>query len=106
MKSISNQLFFILIKSTGNKIRDAGAASLSDALKSNTTLTKLSLGCEHNISDTDGIHQQFIFFSIFFIESTGNKIGETGTASFTKALKTNTTLRSLLLYSEYKSNNT
>ena len=44
MASINNPLFFILIKSTGNSIGESGEASLSDALKSNTTLTKLKLG--------------------------------------------------------------
>ena len=43
MTFINNQLFFILIKSTGNIIKQTGEASLSDALKSNTTLTELSL---------------------------------------------------------------
>ena len=30
-----------------NKIGDEGARGLGDALKTNTTLTKLHLGCEH-----------------------------------------------------------
>ena len=33
---------------TGNKIGERGATSLSDALKSNTTLIRFSLGSEHN----------------------------------------------------------
>ena len=47
MMSISNSLFSIFIKTTGNSIGERGVKSLSDALKSNTTLTKLNLGCEH-----------------------------------------------------------
>ena len=44
MASINNPLFSILVKSTDNNIGERGAKSLSDALKSNTTLTKLYLG--------------------------------------------------------------
>ena len=43
MSSINNPLFSILIKSTDNSIGERGAASMSDALKSNTTLTVLYL---------------------------------------------------------------
>ena len=46
MASISNLLFFILIKSTGNNIGQTGATSFSDTLKSNTTLMKLNLSGE------------------------------------------------------------
>ena len=52
MVLINNTLFFILIKSTGNKIGDTGATSLSRALKSNTTLSQLNLGCEYKRSNT------------------------------------------------------
>ena len=41
MAFINNPLFFILNKSTGNPIEETGETSLSDALKSNTTLTQL-----------------------------------------------------------------
>ena len=44
---INKSLFSILNKSTGNWIGDTGATSLSDALKSNTTLTKLDLECKN-----------------------------------------------------------
>ena len=44
MTSIGKPLFFVLIKSTENRIGETGATSMSDALKSNTTLTKLNLG--------------------------------------------------------------
>ena len=33
---------------TGNNIRDEGAKSMSEMLKSNTTLTSLDLGCEED----------------------------------------------------------
>ena len=46
MVSINNQHSFILIKSKDNNIGYTGAASLSEALKSNTTLTKLNLSGE------------------------------------------------------------
>ena len=46
MVSISNPFFSILIKSTENYLGDEGAKSLSDALKSNTTLTQLNLSGE------------------------------------------------------------
>ena len=46
-------LFFFL--STGNLIGETEATPLSDALKSNTTLTKLNLKSEHK---RNNIHQQ------------------------------------------------
>ena len=58
MTSVNNPLFSILTKSTGNNIGDAGAKSLSDALKSNKTLTKLYLDGEDKRNNTNGIHQQ------------------------------------------------
>ena len=47
MASISKSLFSYLFTSTGNNIGDTGAKSLSEALKSNTTLTELNLGGEY-----------------------------------------------------------
>ena len=48
MIHINNPLLFIfiLIKLTANKIEEVGAASLGDALKTNTTLTELDLSGE------------------------------------------------------------
>ena len=43
---------------TDSNIEDTGATSLSEALKSNTTLTKLNLSCEER-RHTKDIHQQF-----------------------------------------------
>ena len=42
--SINNSLF--LFSSTGNDVETAGATQLSEALKTNTALTALDLGCE------------------------------------------------------------
>ena len=52
MAPINKPLFFILIKSTENKIGERGATSLSDALKSNTTLVELNLKCEYKRNNT------------------------------------------------------
>ena len=52
MTSINNQLFFTLIKSTDNKIGNTGRASLSEALKSNTSLTELDLSGETKRNNT------------------------------------------------------
>ena len=46
MTSINNSLFSFLFTTTDNKISEVGATSLSEALKSNTTLTVLYLGSE------------------------------------------------------------
>ena len=46
MTSINNSLFSFLSTSTGNEIRDTGATSLSESLKSNTSLTELNLSGE------------------------------------------------------------
>ena len=47
MVSINNPLFFNLIISTVNNIGERGVKSLSDALKSNTSITKLNLRREY-----------------------------------------------------------
>ena len=51
--SINKPLFFILVQFTDNDIEGKGATSLSGALKSNTTLTKLSLGGEYKRNNTE-----------------------------------------------------
>ena len=92
----------ILIKSTDNNIGDTGATSLSEALKSNTTLTQLNLWCEHKKKQhANGINQQSLLFHSH--KKTGNKIGETGRTSFSEALKSNTTLTKLNLWNEWNS---
>ena len=54
---------------------------------------------------TKDIHQQFTLFPLF-ITSTDNNIGDTGTASLSESLKSNTTLTELNLRSEDKRNQT
>ena len=46
MKLVNKTLFPNLTTSTANKIGETGAASISEALKSNTTLTELNLNCK------------------------------------------------------------
>ena len=47
MTSINNSLFSFLFTPTDNKIGDTRATSLSESLKSNTTLTQLDLSGEN-----------------------------------------------------------
>ena len=78
-------------------MREAGATSLSEALKSNTTLTRLHLWSEDKKKeDTQKTSINNSLFSFLFIP-TGNKIGDTGAASLSEALKSNTTLTKLNL---------
>ena len=62
--SINNSFVSVLKSSTANKVRDTGATSLSEALKSNTTLTELDLTCEYETKGkkTKDVHQQFTLF--------------------------------------------
>ena len=77
--------------STGNEIGDTGATSLSESLKSNTTLTALDLRSEDKRKKTHkDIHQQFTLSFLF--SSTDNEIGDTGATSLSESLKSNTTL--------------
>ena len=48
----TNHAFSFILTSTDNKIGDTGVASLSEALKSNTTLTKLNLMSEDKRKNT------------------------------------------------------
>ena len=154
MASINNSLFSFLITTTGNNIGDTGATSLSEALKSNTTLGELNLWGDDKRKKTYkwhpstihsfhfSLHQQTTtlekreqhhwvnhwnqtqhsVYSIwvvktkedtqmtsinkplfsFLIIQTGNNIGETGAASLSEALKSNTTLTELNLSCEDK----
>ena len=52
MTSMNKTLISVLIKSTDNKIGEAGVKSMSGALKSNTTLTKLFLRGEDKRNNT------------------------------------------------------
>ena len=94
----SNSLFSFFIAITGNSIEERGATSLSELLKSNTTLTVLYLSCEDKERRrTKDIHQQFTLFISPLLSSTDNDIGDTGVTSLSEALKLNTTLTELNL---------
>ena len=83
---------------TGSSIGETGATSLSESLKSNTTLKKLNLSSE----DKKDIQKTSINNSLFsFLYSpTGNKIGDAGATSLSESLKSNTTLMKLNLSGE------
>ena len=77
-------------------IGSAGAISLSDALKSNTTLTAIDLyGGHQKKQHKNGIHQQ-LTLSILN-KSKDNQIEEKGATSLSDSLMTNTTLIQLHL---------
>ena len=103
MTPISKLHFSVLIKSTANDIQEAGAASVSDALESNTTIAGLNLECEDKRSFA--CHRSTIHYSVL-IKSTGNEIGDAGVTSLSEALKSNTTLTELYLDCWRKRNNT
>ena len=65
--SISNSLFSLHFTTTGNKIGDTGATSLSEALKSNITLTKLDMSGEDQIENTQKYFQQTTAFHVLRI---------------------------------------
>ena len=88
-------LFSIRITSTVNNIGDTGATSLSEALKSNTTLAILYLDRQDKRRKAHKRHPSTIHSFIHI--STGNIIGETGATSLSEALKSNTTLTKLYL---------
>ena len=50
------------IKTTANGVGKRGTTSLSEALKSNKTLTKLDLSSEDRRQHTNDIHQQPILY--------------------------------------------
>lgn len=84
-------------KSTDNRIGDEGAKSLCKALKTNTTLTKLSL--ESKQSDDERKKSLFHFNSF----EKANEIRDSGTAALCEAFKTNTALTSVNLSGKNKS---
>ena len=101
MLSVNNSPLCILFISTGNKIRDTGAKSMSEALKSNTTLTALYLDGENKRKKTHKRNPPTIHSAIHFMPSE-NIFGDTGATSLSEALKSNTTLTKLDLKSEDK----
>ena len=78
---------------TVNKMRFEAARALSEALKVNTTLVTLNLGC---VKPRQGIAKTLIHQS----QLAGNDIPAQGVRALSEALKTNTTLQSLDLSSE------
>ena len=77
---------------TENGIGDKGLASLSEALKFNTTLTVLYLGRKDKRED---IQNAFIKKNALLSMPPVNKIGERGAMPLCEALKSNTTLTKL-----------
>jgi hypothetical protein len=96
--AIHSILFSPLI---GNDIGDTGVTSLSEALRSNTTLTELDLDGEDDRKKTRNRHPLTIH-SFFLLIQTGNYIEDTGATSLSDALKSNTTLTKVNLKCEYK----
>ena len=95
----NHSLRFIFSSSESN-VGNSGATSLSESLKSNTTLTELHLRGEDKRRHTKDIHQQFTLSFLF--SSTDNNIGDTGAASLSETLRSNTTLNTLDMWSEDK----
>ena len=92
----------ISLLSIDNKIGDTGATSLSEALKSNTTLTKLNLCRDNKRKKTHKRHPSTIHSFPFIFTPTDNNVGDTGAASLSESLKSNTTLTELDLYCKGK----
>ena len=88
--------------STDNTIGARGATSLSESLKVNTTLVEIDLSGKKQRKKTHKRHPSTIHSFPFIITSTGNKVGDTGVASLSEALKSNTTLTELNLSGQDK----
>ena len=77
---------------------------MSDALKANTTLTKLDLEGEGKKKQHEkDIYQQYIL-SFLTPKYTVNNIGDTGVKSLSEALMTNTTLTDIDLRGKHEGN--
>ena len=97
--SIIKTHFSFCFNPTGNEIGDTGATSLSESLKSNTTLTELNLLGEDKGRHAEKTINKSLF--PFLITSSGNEIGDIGVSSLSEALKSNTTLTQLKLASDH-----
>ena len=75
---------------------------MSEALKSNTSLTNLDLSCEDRRKKTRKRHPSTVYSFSFLFSSTVNKIRDTSAESFSDSLKSNTTLTDLDLSCEDK----
>ena len=82
---------------TGQGLGDEGAKSLSEALKTNTTLQSLHLEREQGESAEDG---WIADISNNQHKQAENWFGDEGASALSEALKTNTTLQSLNLFCE------
>ena len=89
-KDIHQQITHLIVATTDSKIKDIGATSLSESLKSNTTLTQLNLECEYKRKTHK--RQPSAIHSFFLFSSTVNGIRERGATSLSESLKSNTTL--------------
>ena len=78
---------------TANEIGAEGACALSEALKVNTTLRIMSLGCMQQRNSTKMDTKPTA------IGKAANKIGVQGACALSEALKVNTTLEQLFLWS-------
>ena len=87
-------------------IGDTGAASLSEALKSNTTLTKLNVISEDKRKKTHKRHPSTIHFFPILFTLTDIGIEYRGATSLSESLKSNTTLAQLDLSGKDKRKNT
>ena len=90
------QLFeTIITNSTVNDIGKEGAVALSEAMKKNSFLRKL---------DLDGLRLHILKTLFLFLKNNlideGNNIMDEGTTPLSEALKTNTTLTELILWSK------
>ena len=91
-----------LFTSSANEIGDTGATSLSEALKSNATLTELNLSGEDKRKKTHKRRPSTNHSFHFLLTQTDNKIGDTGATSLSESLKSNTELTIISLGGEYK----
>ena len=87
--SVNKSLFSFLFVSTGNKIGDTGATSMSEALKSNARLTKLILTGDDKRKKT---HQRHPSIKHYIHILTDNQIGDAGVKSLSESLKSNVSL--------------
>ena len=82
----------------GNQIGDEGAKTISESLKINTSLTKLSLESDEKIRSKKEKRNEKIQND----KRIGNQIGDEGTKSISESLKINASLTALNLWRDEK----
>ena len=82
-------------------IIETQATLLSEALKSNTTLMKLNLGCEHIRKENEKTQSCTRSHSIYYHNQIANFVRTDGATALSEALNVNTTLTDLSLYCEF-----